>query len=97
MTETPQKAWICKVCGYVHYGPEPPDECPVCGVDASEFELMVEKALQKAWVCKVCGYIHYGSEPPAECPVCGVDASEFELMPDKEPAAAAPAVAKGTG
>ena len=97
MTETPQKAWICKVCGYVHYGPEPPDECPVCGVDASEFELMVEKAPQKAWVCKVCGYIHYGSEPPAECPVCGVDASEFELMPDKEPAAAAPAVAKGTG
>ena len=97
MTETPQKAWICKVCGYVHYGPEPPDECPVCGVDASEFEPLIEKAPQKTWVCKVCGYIHYGAEPPAECPVCGADASEFELMPDKAPEAPAAAVAKGIG
>ncbi|HAG11047.1 MAG TPA: MBL fold metallo-hydrolase [Desulfotomaculum sp.] len=23
--------WKCRVCGYVHEGPEPPDECPVCG------------------------------------------------------------------
>jgi nitrite reductase (NADH) large subunit len=95
MTETPQKAWVCKVCGYVHYGPEPPAECPVCGVDSSQFELVVEKMPQRAWVCKVCGYIHYGPEPPAECPVCGAPASEFELMPDKAPAA--PAVVKGTG
>jgi nitrite reductase (NADH) large subunit len=94
MTETPQKAWICKVCGYVHYGPEPPAECPVCGVDASEFEPYIEKTTQKAWICKVCGYIHYGSEPPAECPVCGADASEFELMPATT---AAPEVKTSTG
>jgi nitrite reductase (NADH) large subunit len=38
MTEIPQKAWICTVCGYIHYGPQPPDECPVCGSLKDEFE-----------------------------------------------------------
>ncbi|AIY90376.1 rubrerythrin [Geoglobus acetivorans] len=23
--------WICLECGYVHYGTEPPEECPSCG------------------------------------------------------------------
>jgi uncharacterized membrane protein len=36
------KKWRCKVCGYVHEGPEPPDECPVCGADKSEFEEVIE-------------------------------------------------------
>ncbi|WP_202318954.1 rubrerythrin [Archaeoglobus neptunius] len=27
-TET---AWVCLECGYVHYGTEPPEECPSCG------------------------------------------------------------------
>ncbi len=30
--------WQCKVCGYIHEGPEPPDVCPVCGADKSQFE-----------------------------------------------------------
>ena len=30
--------WICTVCGYIHDGNEPPDNCPVCGVDRSKFE-----------------------------------------------------------
>lgn len=33
------KTWICQVCGYIHYGPEPPDECPVCGALKEDFEL----------------------------------------------------------
>ena len=32
--------WVCKVCGYVHEGANPPEECPVCHVDASKFEKM---------------------------------------------------------
>lgn len=32
--------WICKVCGYVHTGPEPPEICPICGAPASEFERL---------------------------------------------------------
>ena len=30
--------WVCKVCGYVHEGDEPPAECPVCHVGADQFE-----------------------------------------------------------
>lgn len=32
------KKWKCKVCGYIHEGPEPPDTCPVCGVSKDYFE-----------------------------------------------------------
>jgi len=31
------KKWECTVCGYVHEGEEPPDECPVCSADKSLF------------------------------------------------------------
>ncbi|MDR1603211.1 MAG: flavin reductase [Gracilibacteraceae bacterium] len=31
--------WICNVCGYRHEGPNPPDNCPLCGVAATEFQL----------------------------------------------------------
>lgn len=34
------KKWQCTVCGYVHEGEEPPDECPVCGADKSQFVLL---------------------------------------------------------
>ncbi|MBQ8618705.1 MAG: NADH peroxidase [Clostridia bacterium] len=29
--------WVCSVCGYVHEGPEAPEQCPVCKVPASKF------------------------------------------------------------
>ena len=31
------KKWKCTVCGYIHEGDEPPEECPVCGADKSKF------------------------------------------------------------
>jgi nitrite reductase (NADH) large subunit len=37
MTEKPVKAWICPVCGYIHYGDTPPVECPVCGEPGVNF------------------------------------------------------------
>ena len=30
--------WKCKICGYIHEGPEPPEVCPVCGAGREEFE-----------------------------------------------------------
>ncbi len=42
------KKWICTVCGYIHEGPEPPDECPVCGADKSMFEEVEEKEEESA-------------------------------------------------
>lgn len=32
--------WICKVCGYVHEGPEAPEFCPQCKAPKSKFVLM---------------------------------------------------------
>ncbi len=31
------RKWECTVCGYIHEGNEPPDECPVCSADKSMF------------------------------------------------------------
>lgn len=31
------KRWQCTVCGYIHIGDEPPETCPVCGADRSQF------------------------------------------------------------
>ena len=38
------KKWECTVCGYIHEGEEPPDECPVCAADKSLFVEVVEEA-----------------------------------------------------
>ncbi len=38
MTIQPVLAWICPICGYIHYGAEPPEECPVCGAEKELFE-----------------------------------------------------------
>ncbi len=34
--------WVCKICGYVHEGDQPPEKCPVCKAPASKFEKMDE-------------------------------------------------------
>lgn len=30
--------WKCRLCGYIHEGPEPPDICPVCGAPKDMFD-----------------------------------------------------------
>ena len=37
------KAYVCKVCGYVHIGDEPPAKCPQCGVGPEMFEEKKEE------------------------------------------------------
>ena len=34
--------WICEICGYEHEGDAPPDVCPLCGVDSSNFRVAEE-------------------------------------------------------
>ena len=36
------KKWICKVCGYVYEGEQPPEQCPLFGVGPEEFEEVDE-------------------------------------------------------
>lgn len=38
-----EKQWRCTVCGYIHTGENPPEICPICGVDSSFFELVTEE------------------------------------------------------
>lgn len=41
------RTWQCTVCGYVHEGDEPPEECPVCGADRSKFiEIVSEQPVE---------------------------------------------------
>ena len=42
------KKWQCTVCGYIHEGDEPPDECPVCGADKSVFIEITEEASEES-------------------------------------------------
>ena len=37
-----EKRWRCTVCGYIHTGETPPEVCPICGADASMFELVTQ-------------------------------------------------------
>jgi len=41
--------YVCKVCGYVHEGPEAPEKCPVCRAPQSKFEQMAE---EKTWAAE---------------------------------------------
>ena len=43
MTATARPAWICPVCGYIHYGDQPPEECPICGTLGDQFEAYREE------------------------------------------------------
>ena len=84
--------WRCIVCGYIHEGDEPPEVCPVCGVDSSNFEKIEETQSEEddkdksSWRCLVCGYINIGENPPDICPVCGVDSSNFVKVEEEPPA-----------
>ena len=95
--------WRCSVCGYVHVGVNPPDQCPVCGADRSRFAPVdpVEKAdsghgaqpretnvsEEARWQCAVCGYIHTGGELPETCPVCGAEKRHFKAIDSPAPPA----------
>jgi rubrerythrin len=35
--------WVCRKCGYVHEGEEPPEECPSCDHPKKYFELYCEE------------------------------------------------------
>ena len=35
--------WVCMECGYVHYGREPPEQCPSCGHSRSYFMVKCEE------------------------------------------------------
>ena len=40
--ETIMTTWKCTVCGYVHEGEQPPEQCPICKQPAEKFEKVAE-------------------------------------------------------
>ncbi len=35
--------WVCRKCGYVYYGKEPPEKCPSCGHSRNYFQVKCEE------------------------------------------------------
>ncbi len=35
--------WVCRECGYIHFGKEPPEKCPSCDHPRSYFQLKCEE------------------------------------------------------
>jgi len=35
--------WVCRECGYVHFGTEPPEKCPSCEHERSFFQVKCEE------------------------------------------------------
>lgn len=35
--------WVCRKCGYIHYGKEPPEKCPSCSHPKNYFEVKCEE------------------------------------------------------
>lgn len=35
--------WVCRECGYMHFGKEPPQKCPSCDHEKSFFQLKCEE------------------------------------------------------
>ena len=35
--------WVCRVCGYVHTGMEPPEKCPSCDHPTKHFQIKCEE------------------------------------------------------
>jgi len=35
--------WVCRECGYVHFGTEPPEKCPSCDHERSFYQIKCEE------------------------------------------------------
>jgi len=35
--------WVCRKCGYVHFGTEPPEKCPSCDHERSFYQIKCEE------------------------------------------------------
>ena len=58
-----KKKFRCLVCGYVHEGPTPPAECPVCHAKAEKFVEVKEEAGKPQWACEHVIGVAKGCDP----------------------------------
>jgi len=55
------KKWICSVCGYVHEGDQPPENCPQCRAPKEKFMLQAEEG--RAWADEHRVGVAQGADP----------------------------------
>jgi len=67
---TGMKRWKCNECGHIHTGPEPPNECPICGIGKEGFIEVTNN--ESAWTPSSTDS---APPPPAEGAVTGDDQS----------------------
>ena len=41
--KTKEVYWVCRECGYVHFGTEPPEKCPSCDHPRSYYQIKCEE------------------------------------------------------
>jgi len=95
------KEWKCEICGYIHEGQEPPNQCPSCQAPKEKFEaLMTGQAeqpenneIKKTQEAKPAAAPMVATAKKSRrwrCSVCGY-IHEGEAPPDKCPVCKAPA------
>lgn len=67
------KKWECTICGYIHEGETPPDECPICGAGPEYFEEVVESTEETA------------AEAQSETQPEGEPEAQPEVQPEVQP------------
>lgn len=75
------KKWECTICGYIHEGETPPDECPVCGAGPEYFEEVVETADEVQPLEQEAAQAEVQTDAPPETP----PESPPESPPEPEP------------
>ncbi len=75
------KKWECTICGYIHEGETPPDECPVCGAGPEYFEEVVEPADEVQPLEQEAAQAEVQTDAPPETP----PESPPESPPEPEP------------
>jgi rubrerythrin len=55
------KKYVCSVCGYVHEGDTPPEQCPICKAPADKFTLQEEGKL--TWAAEHVIGVAQGVDP----------------------------------
>ncbi|MGB9867016.1 MAG: flavin reductase [Bacillota bacterium] len=72
------KKWRCTVCGYIHEGTEPPEECPVCHAPREAFVLVEESGVAPATGGSASPVVPL--EPPTEDVKAGLFAISYGLF-----------------
>jgi hypothetical protein len=87
LEENEMKKWQCGVCGYIHEGETPPDNCPVCGADKSYFVELIDNGGSADEVAASAGIPEAAGEQTEPSPKTTKGASgprHFDLGPMPE-------------